>query len=204
MNLQFYPKRCFSLNNLHPGHSHYWLLFLRQFQWNSIRFKTRSLWSLGGETAERQAWGLWLVNRLSWGFTGLSGAAYDFFSNSALIALILKPVMDFDTQTSGDIVASWATFPYFCDHLQLSRKRCCSCNCSLPKRKRGEIPIHPLTEPQDYFIHIEGVLHIAVHQSGRIHKGHQAEALLPRRADLSAQVFRDTWGRVRKWFYFFF
>lgn len=70
------------------------------------------------------------------------------------------------------------------------------------KEKGGEIPRHPLTEPQDNFIHIERVLHIAVHQSGWIHKGHQAEALLPRRADLGAQIFRDTWGQVWKGFLF--
>lgn len=76
----------------------------------------------------------------------------------------------------------------------------------MPNAKGGKFRMHKLTEPQDNFIHIEGVFHVAVHQSGRIHKRHQAEALLPRRANLGAQIFRDTWGQVARsvCFSFFF
>lgn len=53
-----------------------------------------------------------------------------------------------------------------------------------------------LTEPQDDLINIKGVLHITINQPWRIHKCHQAEPLLPRRADLGAQVLWNSWKLI--------
>lgn len=49
-----------------------------------------------------------------------------------------------------------------------------------------------LTQPQENFIYIKGILHISIHQPRRINKRHQAEALLTRRADLRAQILGNT------------
>ena len=49
------------------------------------------------------------------------------------------------------------------------------------------------TQPGDGAVDVEGVDHVSVHQTGRVHECHQAELLLLGGGDLSRQIVGNTW-----------
>lgn len=57
---------------------------------------------------------------------------------------------------------------------------------------------HQRTQPEDHLVHIKGIFHISIHQAWRVHKRHQAEPFLSRRADFCAQVLGNTLRRIQK------
>lgn len=52
---------------------------------------------------------------------------------------------------------------------------------------QGEYSVS-LTEPEDGFVDVEGILHVAVDEAGRVDKGHQAELFLFRRRDFRVEI----------------
>lgn len=62
-----------------------------------------------------------------------------------------------------------------------------------PRSRWLDSELQRRTQPGDGAVHVKGVDHVSVHQTGRVHKCHQAELLLLGGGDLSGQIVGNTW-----------